>query len=41
MTISIGDAFVHSKHKHGGYCLSTIWVVTLLALVFDMMSYNV
>jgi hypothetical protein len=37
--ISIGDAFVHSKH--GGHFLSTIWVVTLLALVFDMMSYSV
>jgi hypothetical protein len=39
MTISIGDAFVHSKH--GGHCLSTIWVVTSLTLVFDMMSYGV
>jgi hypothetical protein len=39
VTISFGDAFVHSKH--GGHCLSTIWVVTLLALVFEMMSYNV
>jgi len=39
MTISIGDTFVYSKHR--GYCLSTIWAVTLLALVFDMMSYSV
>jgi len=39
VTISFGDTFVHSKH--GGHCLSTIWVVTLLALVFEMMSYNV
>jgi hypothetical protein len=39
VTISIGNAFVHSKH--GGHRLSIIWVVTLLALMFDMMSYSV
>jgi len=39
VTISIGDTFVHGKH--GGHCLSIIWVVTLLALVFDMISYGV
>jgi hypothetical protein len=31
----------HFSWLHGGHCLSTIWVMTLLALVFDMISYGV